>query len=82
MRPLFRKHYPEEALKMACTGGEDYELVLVGPLKALESLRLPENRIHLGIIGEIVDDPEHRVRLLDGAGNEITFERGGWDAFR
>ena len=38
--------------------------------------------VQLTIIGEIVDDPEHRVRLLDDAGNEVTFERGGWDAFR
>jgi thiamine-monophosphate kinase len=72
-----RAAYPDDALRLACTGGEDYELVLVGSPALIDALNIP-----LTVIGEIVDDPEHHVRLLDDAGNEITFERGGWDAFR
>jgi thiamine-monophosphate kinase len=70
-----RSTFPDDALRLACTGGEDYELALIGDSVPLLTLAPT-------IIGEIVDDPEHRVRLLDEGGNEITFERGGWDAFR
>ncbi len=77
-----RATYPGDALRLACTGGEDYELVLVAAHHLVEALTLMIGLVQLTSIGEIVDDPEHRVRLLDDGGNEITFERGGWDAFR
>jgi thiamine-monophosphate kinase len=77
-----RAAYPDDALRLACTGGEDYELVLVADRDILDALSPMIGLVQLTVIGEIVDDPENRVRLLDDAGNEITFEGGGWDAFR
>jgi len=77
-----RAAYPGDALRLACTGGEDYELVLVADCDLLDALAPMIGFVQLTVIGEIVDDPEHRVRMLDDGGNEITFERGGWDAFR
>jgi thiamine-monophosphate kinase len=74
--------YPDEALRLACTGGEDYELVLIADREILNALSPMIGFVQLTVIGEIVDDPEHRVRLLDDAGREITFDRSGWDAFR
>jgi len=73
---------PDEALQLACTGGEDYELVLVGSEAALNELmsELPDARIT--VIGEIVEDRAARVRLLDADGSEIRYERTGWDAFK
>ena len=65
--------YPDEALEMACTGGEDYELLLVGERGKMEGLPVT-------VIGEIVDGSG--VRLVDGDGREITFAHKGWDAFR
>ncbi|MEX1194349.1 MAG: thiamine-phosphate kinase [Dehalococcoidia bacterium] len=70
-----RAAYPDDALELACTGGEDYELVLAGPREAIE--RVPD----VTIIGEILEGPPH-VHLLDENGREIKFERAGWDAFR
>ncbi len=67
--------FPDEALELACTGGEDYELLLVGPAAAIS--RVPD----VTVIGEIVDGPP-RATLLDGNGTEIKFARAGWDAFR
>jgi thiamine-monophosphate kinase len=72
-----RAAFPDDVLELACTGGEDYELILVGDVELLARLDPP-----VTIIGEIVGDPERRVRLLDAAGNEINYERQGWDAFR
>jgi thiamine monophosphate kinase len=75
--------YPDDALRLACTGGEDYELVLVADRDILNALAPPMiGFVPLTIIGEVVDDADHRVRLLDDAGHEIAFERPGWDAFR
>jgi len=77
-----REAYPDDALELACTGGEDYELVLVGDRDLLDAVASAIGLVQLTAIGEIVRDESHRVWLLDDAGNEITFDRGGWDAFR
>jgi len=76
-----RRAYPEDVLRLACTGGEDYQLVLAAPHPLIEALaKLVTERI--SIIGEIVESPDHRARLLDADGNESSFPQTGWDAFR
>jgi len=77
-----RAAYPDDALALACTGGEDYELVLVGDRDLLDAVASMIGIVPLTIIGEIVDDPERRVRVLDEIGEEVDFARHGWDAFR
>ncbi len=67
--------FPDDALELACTGGEDYELLLIGPAAVVS--RVPD----VAVIGEIVDGPP-RATLLDADGSEIKFARTGWDAFR
>jgi thiamine monophosphate kinase len=58
---------------MACSGGEDYELVIVGSKDAVDSLPVT-------VIGEIVEGSG--VRLVEDGGAEIDYERKGWDAFK
>ena len=70
-----RAAFPNDALELACTGGEDYELLLIGPAAAVS--RVPD----VTVIGEIVKGPP-RATLLDGDGSEIKFAHAGWDAFR
>jgi thiamine-monophosphate kinase len=77
-----RAAYPDDSLQLACTGGEDYELVLVGDRDLLDAVAGSMGLVQLTAIGEIVRDQSHSVKLLDDAGNEITFDRPGWDAFR
>ena len=77
-----RATYPGDALRLACTGGEDYELVLVAAHHLVEALMPIIGLVQLTSIGEIVDDPDRRLRLLDGAGHEVNFDHAGWDAFR
>ena len=72
-----RDAYPEEALALACTGGEDYELVFVAPGETLEALRL-----EVTMIGEMVEDGERRARLVDASGVEIRLPAAGWDHLR
>lgn len=74
-----RSAYPQEALALACSGGEDYQLLLVGPREVLGRL---EGQGPLAIVGEMTPDPEHRPRLLDREGREITPAAAGWDHLR
>lgn len=71
--------YPDDAAMMAMTGGEDYELLLIGSEPAMT--RLTEMLgATLAIVGRIVEG-EPRVRVLDTAGAEIAHPSGGWDHF-
>jgi thiamine-monophosphate kinase len=72
--PGVESAYPAEALALACTGGEDYQMLFAGPSAVIE--RLPAT-----VIGEITPGPA-RVRLLDGAGNDIALGSPGWDHLR
>ncbi|MDP2675709.1 MAG: thiamine-phosphate kinase [Dehalococcoidia bacterium] len=73
-----RDAYPDDALALACAGGEDYELLLVAPAETLEALG-PE----ITVIGEMVEHAERRPRLVDGSGEEIRLPAAvGWDHLR
>jgi thiamine-monophosphate kinase len=83
MSEALKTTYPEDALRLACTGGEDYKLILVGTAERLNDLRDGLESSDLTVIGEIVkDNYERRVRVVDDAGKEIRFDRSGWDAFK
>ena len=69
--------YPSDAVTLAATGGEDYELLVVGAADAIARAAgsLPEP---LTVIGRVVaGDP--RVRVLDADGNEVELATNGWD---
>jgi thiamine-monophosphate kinase len=73
--------YPEDALAMACNGGEDYQVVLVatsGVIQAMSDLRPAE----VTTIGRITEGPPGQVRLLDRTGADITIPTAGWDHLR
>ena len=79
--PALRQAFPQDALALACGGGEDYELVLIAPGHAIQQVQ----RVSKGpvsIIGEMTADPEHRVRLLDAGGRELSLPAAGWDHLR
>ncbi len=75
--PLLAAAYPDDAALLAATGGEDYELILIGPEVAIDatstSLDAP-----LTIVGRIREG-RGRVRALDAADREVTLPVTGWD---
>jgi thiamine-monophosphate kinase len=73
-----REAYPGRWAELACTGGEDYELALVAPQEVLRLLKASLDT-SLVVVGEMVEEGEGRVRVLDGAGKEMRLPRGGWD---
>ena len=93
-----RAAYPDDALALACTGGEDYQLLLAGPprlfdplvqpLISEEATRLmltdPRDFLERNAVSVIgvVTSGPPRVRLLDERGGEITLDTSGWDQLR
>jgi thiamine-monophosphate kinase len=73
-----RQTYPSQALEMGLAGGEDYELVLVGPPAIMTAL-LSRADLHLTQIGEVVVSDEPAVVVVDAGGQELKLARGGWD---
>jgi thiamine-monophosphate kinase len=67
-----------DAVALAATGGEDYELLLVAPPDAINALG---RGVHVTVIGEIVARGEAAatVRCVDAEGNRVDFAAAGWD---
>jgi len=75
-----RRAFPEQATALAAAGGEDYELLLTGPVETLERLS-SQAGVTLAVIGEMVADGPRRPRFLDSRGQEIVLRETGWDHF-
>lgn len=75
-----RAAFPAEALGLALSGGEDYELVLVASSAVIDSV-IGAARTPLTVIGEVVRYDGSRVAVVDETGREIPLPRGGWDHF-
>jgi thiamine-monophosphate kinase len=73
-----REAFPERALSLALSGGEDYELLLVAPRPVLDVLGRVAG-VPLCEVGEVVGDDEARVAVVDDAGRELPLGSRGWD---
>ena len=73
-----RAVFPGEAAGLALSGGEDYELVLIGPRPAVEGL-IDASETPLTEIGEVYAADEPHVAVIDEAGREVPLPRAGWD---
>jgi thiamine-monophosphate kinase len=80
--------FPGDARMLALTGGEDYELLLVGREALLEladqalrkHLKTARRQIH--VIGRITGEGAGGVRVVDARGEDVALPRGGWDHLR
>jgi len=70
--------YPEDAIALAVSGGEDYELMITGDEGTVERVAQAISPA-LTVIGRMVESPRHKPRLLDTAGNELAVAVHGWD---
>lgn len=73
-------HFGEDALKLALSGGEDYELLFTAPIeiinKVKDTLSCP-----VTVIGEITGDPKGEVLLMDENGYNLSLNSFGWEHF-
>ncbi|MDP2950195.1 MAG: AIR synthase-related protein, partial [Chloroflexota bacterium] len=73
--------FPQDALALACGGGEDYQLLLAASPEIIERVQKQAD-VPLTFIGEMVADRQRRVRLLDESGRQVMLARAGWDHLR
>jgi thiamine-monophosphate kinase len=73
--------FPAEATGLAINGGDDYELLLIGPRAIVEAL-IDSSDTPLTEIGDVYKSETPRVAVVDETGREIPLARGGWDHFK
>jgi thiamine-monophosphate kinase len=78
IHPAVIKSFGNEALTLALTGGEDYELIFAAPQKILDKCK-SELPCAMTVIGRIVKGKG--VKVLDEDGNEFSWGSAGWDHF-
>jgi thiamine-monophosphate kinase len=76
-----REVFPAEAFGLAISGGQDYELLLIGPRDAVEAL-IDSSKTPLTEIGDVYASDTPRVAVVDETGREIPLAHGGWDHFK
>jgi thiamine-monophosphate kinase len=81
IHPSLQSEFFDDSLKMALTGGEDYELLFSAPEYVIEKVRKMVN-CSVTIIGEIVEDPESNVKLINQKGDHISLSNRGWEHFK
>jgi len=70
-----------EAVQLAATGGEDYELLVTGTREQIDVMAGQSN-VPITVIGEMVASERHTARLLDGSGKPMELPAAGWDHLR
>ncbi len=78
IHPAVLKSFGNEAVKLALTGGEDYELIFTTPQKIVNVIKR-ELACPVTVVGEIVKGKS--VEVLDEDGNEFSWNSAGWDHF-
>jgi thiamine-monophosphate kinase len=75
-----KNNFKDEALELALSGGEDYELLFTGSTKALKELKA-EIDCPVTLIGEITAGESGKIDLMDAAGKRINISKTGWTHF-
>jgi thiamine-monophosphate kinase len=76
-----RSAFPGDAVSLAATGGEDYELVLVAKRNVLDEVTKVSD-VPITVVGEMTIGAAGDVRLIGARGDDITPAVGGWDHLR
>lgn len=77
VQPDVQAGFPREWRLLALSGGEDYELLLTGPIEVLDAVR-ERAEVPVTIIGSIVEGEPGSVRAT-AEGRELPVEHAGWD---
>lgn len=80
VHPLLKKAFGNEALGLALSGGEDYELLFTAPEKVMAEVKGMLGAL-VTVVGEIVAGEAGRVSLWDERGRSFPLQRRGWEHF-
>jgi thiamine-monophosphate kinase len=78
---LLKSAFKKESLRLALSGGEDYELLFTARGKIIDKLAEIMSS-PVTVIGEIVSDDRGQITLLDGQGKAVKWDEKGWDHFK
>lgn len=78
IHPAVLKSFGNEALTLALTGGEDYELIFTASQKTVDRCKR-ELPCAVTVIGRIVKS--RSVKVFDDDGNEFSWGSAGWNHF-
>ncbi len=78
---LLRSAFKKESLRLALSGGEDYELLFTARSEVIAKLTEIMSS-PVTVIGEIVSDAPGQVTLLDEQGKVVKWDETGWDHFK
>ena len=80
IHPKVRRAFGEQALELALSGGEDYELLFTGDERVIERVN-KECPTPVTVIGEVIEGEPGTVTLLDESGTEVEWTAKGWEHF-
>ena len=78
VHPMVAESFGDDAMTLALSGGEDYELLFTASQDTIDKVR-GEMLCPVTVIGEITAEPV--VEVLDEAGKQVEIVTGGWDHF-
>jgi thiamine-monophosphate kinase len=82
IHPLMKSTFKDEALGLALSGGEDYELLFTAKSNVIQKLQNIMS-IPVTAIGEIVSDHPGQVTLCDRQGKAVVkWDKRGWEHFK
>jgi thiamine-monophosphate kinase len=73
-------NFREDALGLALSGGEDYELLFTAPPEVVNSVK-DAVMCPVTVIGEIIGENPGEVLVMDDNGNRLSLESSGWKHF-
>lgn len=81
IHPMLNKYFPRDYLKLALSGGEDYELLFTANRNLMQNAK-SRLTIPVTIIGEITSGQTGKISVQDMHGKPVHTSTAGWDHYR
>ncbi|HUV43305.1 MAG TPA: thiamine-phosphate kinase [Dehalococcoidales bacterium] len=78
--PAVKECFPDRALELALSGGEDYELLFTAAADNIDRVRMAAS-CPITVIGEIASEGVNETVLVDSHGNPVSLPGTGWDHY-
>lgn len=80
VHPAATKIFGDDALGLALSGGEEYELLFAAPPEIIDGMK-DRAMCPVTVIGEIIGDNTGEVIITDKNGHRLSLETSGWRHF-
>jgi thiamine-monophosphate kinase len=80
IHPVVKSNFGKQALELALSGGEDYELLFTASPKVIDKVKAAIS-YPVTVIGEITAEKAGQITLVDKSGKPLSLTRPGWEHF-